>query len=200
MKAIDLRARNQERRQEIAQDRSSRMWDAKRAVLEGIIGSCVRIRQACQQYADSNGNSEALTTTQRTEVLRALMQESKDLDRAPGGRGALVAWTEEPTRQAVEQLFDVIDAELQAHGSTLGNLRAALQLQSKAIAALPDDLGSPDTRQRIDDFRIYNAMVRDLTEEIGSKSSLDLEALKDLCDNVIREAREDLRGQHGPGV
>lgn len=94
----------------------------------------------------------------------------------------------------------MIDAELQAHGSTLGNLRAALQLQSKAIGALPDDLGSPDTRQRIDDFRIYNAMVGDLTEEIGSKSSLDLEALKDLCDNVIREAREDLRGQHGPGV
>lgn len=198
IKAIDLKARNAERRHEVALDLSTRMWDAKRAALEGIIGSCVRIRQACQQHSDSD--TGAPTTTQRTEVIRTLAQEGKDLDRAPGGRGALIAWTEEPTRQAVERLLDVIDTEVQAHGSALGSLKAALQLQNKAIGALPEDVGNPETRKRIDDFKTYNTMVRELTEKVGSSSRLDLKYLATLCDNAIREAREDLRGRYGPAV
>ncbi len=195
VKAIDLRARDAERRHEAAQGLITRMWDAKRAALQGIIGSCVRISQQCRLINTHGSDKDGREIEHRTGLLRLLMEELKEIAAAPGGRGALIAWVEEPTRHAIERLFDVIDAELEEHRSALGSLRAAIELQSKAIGALPEDMGDPDTRKRIDNFNIYNNMVRDLTQDIGSGSKLDLNALADLCDNVIREARHDLRGQ-----
>jgi hypothetical protein len=197
-KAMDLKARNAERRHEIALDLSSRMWDAKRAALLGIIGSCVRIKQRCQPVASDGGDSELRAIEQRAEAIRALAQERKDLDNTPGGRGALIAWAEEPTRQAIEQLLELIDAEVEPWRSALGNLEAALQLQRDALGALPKELGSPEVKKRLDEARSFSTLARDHSQEIGSGSNLDLEALADLCDKVIRGAREDLRGQHGP--
>ena len=195
---MDLKARDAERRHEIALDLSSRMWDAKRAALLGIIGSCIRIKQRCQPVASDGGDNEQRAIEQRAEAIRALAQERKDLDNAPGGRGELIAWAEEPTRRAIEQLFELIDAEVQTWRSALGNLEAASQLQHEALGALPKDLGNPEMKKRFEEARNYGALVRGRIQEIGSGSKLDVQALGDLCDKVIRGAREDLRGQHGP--
>lgn len=198
VKAMDLRARNAERRHEVARGLDTRMWDAKRAALEAISGSCVRIRQQCRQVDAQGSNKHEIE--HRTGVLCVLVEECKEIIAAPGGRGAVIAWVEEPTRHAIEWLFNVIDAELVEHRSALGSLRAATELQGKVIRVLPEDVGDPETRKGIDDFKTYNDMAGGLTQDIGSGSKLDLNALADLCDKVIREARDDLRGQHGPAV
>lgn len=200
VKGMELRDKRNDRQHQQGLELTKRTWEAKRDALQSIINSSSRIRDRCRRPGSGKGTPEEQLRRKRIDIVITLAEERKALDDR-GGRGALIAWAEQPARGSIEELLDIIDAELHLHRGVLESLDVLDPLAPKQEDLDVIIKGPNHVAIRKEHFEALKAVGEAKTElrnKIGTLSKMDLRALSDQCDKVIELAVEDLRGRYGP--
>jgi hypothetical protein len=193
-KAIEAVSRHADRQQERELAYEQRAWELKNAALATLIGACYHVLQ----QAKLPGNADM--SIQRGRVVRA-MEAFRDRICGSGGViGQLLAYAADPVRQAVDHLLDTIEAELNLHVFDLWAVsRLRFERDDLAPELQPGPQPDGPAVTTVDVFERMKKLSTDIaqkTRDIGDRSTIDIENVVALCDQLIGAARNDLRAKH----
>lgn len=181
-KRLDSKAREADRSQALLLDFEKRAGEEKKAALKTLLSATMRVRRGAEPLAGANQTEDQ----RRAEAIEELYEFRARLGLDDGVSEVLI-YAAEPVRQLTEQLLDEWDRQFREHGYSLVQLDACKQQLLEAV----------DGERKWVDLKEEEALW---LKRLGQASTLDVDALLDLCDRTVAAARKDLRGGYGVGV
>jgi hypothetical protein len=178
-KRIDAQTKAADREQALLLDFEKRAGDEKKAVLKNLISATMHLRRGAEPLAGAGQT----VSQRRSEAIEELygFRGRLGLD---DGVAELMIYAAEPVRDLVELVLDEWDRQFREHGYSLVQLDTCKQ-----------KLGAP-----CDDQQAWTALKEEEAlwlKRLGEGSDLDVDALVDLCNRMLKAAHKDLRGGYG---
>jgi hypothetical protein len=193
-KRIDARSRQQDRDHDRALDYEKRASDDKKAVLKSLISATHYVKRGAQNVAlEENATSAA---RRRAETIRELYEFRMRLG-LDDGVAELMVYAAEPVRELTDLMLDEWDRQFREHGYSLAQLDSCKrQLAQTVVDAPPPD----DKAVYFGGQQKWSELKKEETgwlNRLGDESTLDVDALVDLCNRILKAAHKDLRGGYG---
>ncbi|MCV7224898.1 hypothetical protein [Mycolicibacterium komossense] len=178
-KRLDSKARAADRSQALLLDFEKRAGEEKKAALKTLLAATMRVRRGAEPLA----GADQTEGQRRAEAIEELYEFRARLGLDDGVAEVLI-YAAEPVRQLTEQLLDEWDRQFREHGYSLVQLDACKQQLLETV----------DGERRWVDLKDEEALW---LKRLGEASTLDVDALLDLCNRTVAAARKDLRGGYG---
>jgi hypothetical protein len=178
-KRLDTKARQADREHALLLDFEKRAGEEKKAVLKNLISATLHLRRGAEPLAGAGQT----VSQRRSEAVEELygFRSRLGLD---DGIAELMIYAAEPVRDLVELLLDEWDRQFREQGYSLAQLDTC-----KAKLSEP-----------CDDQQSWTALKEEEAlwlKRLGDGSDLDVDALVDLCNRMLKAAHKDLRGGYG---
>lgn len=192
-KRLDTKSKREERIHELVLDYEKRAGEDKKATLKTLISATLRVKRGAEPRAGIEVTEET-TGQRRIDALRELYEFRGRLG-LDDGIAELMIYASAPVRELTELVLDVWDRQFREHGYSLTQLDACKrQLVKTAADAPPDDLAILSGEEKWDELKQEENLW---LQRLGDVSDLDVDALVDLCKQVLKAAHTDLRGGYG---
>lgn len=190
-KRIDARTKKEDREHALILDYEKRSGEDKKAVLKTLISATLHLKRGAEQLA----GAEQSASLRRAAALRELYEFRARLG-LDDGIAELMIYASEPVRELTEEVLDEWDRQFREHGYSLKQLDACKkQLLQTTVDVTPgDDQAMIDGEQKWTELKCEE---NSWLNRLGDQSNLDVEALVDLCNRLLKAAHKDLRGGHG---
>ncbi|MCV7283047.1 hypothetical protein H7J88_25765 [Mycolicibacterium flavescens] len=192
-KRLDTRSKREERMHALVLDYERRAGEDKKAALKTLISATLHVKRGAELRAGAEVTEET-TAQRRIDALRELYEFRARLG-LDDGIAELMIYASAPVRELTDLVLDEWDRQFREHGYSMTQLDACKRQLLKTAAETPAD-----------DSAILSGEEKwcALKEEehlwlkrLGDGSDLDVDALLDLCNRVLKAAHMDLRGGYG---
>lgn len=173
-----------DRKQAFQLDFDKRVWEAKSAALVSVIAKCQRLKDATD--VDPPGGPSPRDTNREARRKLLVIQEfdAIGLD-LYGGTGAdLLAYADESVRKPFAELSKLISHEYVQQMERLVEIESIKRAKESAVDEADFDVSASLRQQEV------KAEIA-----LGNASTLEVDALAKLCDQILEAARKDLRGK-----
>ena len=178
-KRLDSKAREADRAQALLLDFEKRAGEEKKAALKTLLAATMHVRRGAEPLAGADQTDDQ----RRAEAIEELYEFRARMGLDAGVSEVLI-YAAEPVRQLTELLLDEWDRQFREHGYSLVQLDACKQQL----------LETGDGERKWVDLKEEEALW---LKRLGEASTLDVDALLDLCNRTVAAARKDLRGGYG---
>jgi hypothetical protein len=178
-KRIDARTKQEDRTHALLLDFEKRAGDDKKAVLKTLISATLHVKRGAEPLV----GSEQSVDDRRTAAIRELYEFRGRLG-LDDGVAELLIYASEPVRDLTEMLLDEWDRQFREQGYSLAQLDTCKEQLVQADA----------TEQKWTALKDEEALW---LKRLGEQSDLDVDALIDVCNRVLKAAHTDLRGGFG---
>lgn len=193
-KRIDARSKRDDREQARVLDYEKRAADDKKAVLKALISATLHVRRGAQAVAGADDN-ESTINRRRAEAVRELYEFRVRLG-LDDGIAELMVYAAEPVRDLTDLLLDEWDRQFREHGYSLAQLDSCKRQLAQTVVDAPPQ----DKTVYFDGHQMWSELKAEETawlDRLGAETELDIDALIDLCNRIIKAAHKDLRGGYG---
>lgn len=195
-KRLDTKTKREERMHALTLDYEKRAGEDKKAALKNLISATLRLKRGAEPREGIEVTDET-KSQRRVDTLRELYEFRGRLG-LDDGIAELMIYASEPVRKLTESVLDEWDRQFRDHGYSLTQLDACKrQLVKTAAEAPPDDLAILSGEEK------WCALKQEeisWLKRLGDESDLDVDALVDLCKEILKAAHIDLRGGYGIAV
>lgn len=192
-KRIDARTRKEDREHALILDYEERAGDDKKAVLKSLISATLHLKRGAEQLAGIEQ-----TVSHRRAVALSELYEFRARMGLDDGIAELMIYASEEVRDLTELVLDEWDRQFREQGYSLKQLDAC----KKHLLQVAVDVPPGDDQAIIDGQQKWFQLKREESswlDRLGDESTLDVEALVELCNRLLTSAHKDLRGGHGIG-
>ncbi|UUO00506.1 hypothetical protein M4D79_16255 [Mycolicibacterium novocastrense] len=189
-KRIDARTKKEERDHALVLDYEKRAGEDKKAALKRLISATLHLKRGAEHLA----GAEQSLSQRRAEAIRQLYEFRVRLG-MDDGIAELMIYAAEPVRDLTELMLDEWDRQFREHGYSLAQLDAC----KRRLIQTAGDL-APTDEQAIFAERKWDELKEEegsWLKRLGDESELDVEALVELCKQLLKAAHKDLRGGYG---
>ncbi|SEH67299.1 hypothetical protein SAMN04489835_2725 [Mycolicibacterium rutilum] len=192
-KRLDAKTKQEERMHALVLDYEKRAGEDKKAVLKSLISATLHIRRGAECRAGTE-TAENTVAQRRVDALRELY-EFRGRMGLDDGIAELMIYAAAPVRELTDLLLDEWDRQFRDHGYSLSQLDACKRQLVKTAADAPlDDLAILSGEEK---WCALKEEELQWLKRLGDASDLDVDALVDLCNQVLKAAHTDLRGGYG---
>lgn len=192
-KRLDNKSKREERMHALTLDYEKRAGEDKKAALKNLISATLHLKRGAERRAGTEVTEET-ASQRRIDALRELYEFRGRLG-LDDGIAELMIYASGPVRELTELVLDEWERQFREHGYSLSQLDACKrQLVKTAADAPPDDLAILSGEEK---WCALKEEENQWLRRLGDDSDLDVDALVDLCDRVLKAAHKDLRGGYG---
>ncbi|MDT7569777.1 MAG: hypothetical protein QOG76_8401 [Pseudonocardiales bacterium] len=194
-KRIDARSKREDRDHQLVLDYEKRAGEDKKAVLKRLISATLYLKRGAEPLAGIEVTEES-TSRRRAGAISELYEFRARLG-LDDGVAELMTYASEPVRDLTELILDEWDRQFREHGYSLTQLDACKRQLQTAV-----DVPQENCEAVSEGKRKWTALKDEegtFLKELGDESDLDVDALVELCNRLLKAAHTDLRGGHGIG-
>ncbi|WP_244890173.1 hypothetical protein [Mycobacterium lentiflavum] len=192
-KRIDAKTKREDRDHALVLDYEKRAGDDKKAVLKRLISATLHLKRGAEPLAGTEVTEESVSR-RRAAATRELYEFRARLG-LDDGVAELMIYAAEPVRDLAELILDEWDRQFREHGYSLTQLDACKeQLQSAVDVPQHSDEAMIERKRKWSELKDEEASF---LKQLGDESALDVDALVELCNRLLKAAHTDLRGGYG---
>ncbi|MEE6136426.1 hypothetical protein SKC41_08765 [Mycobacterium sp. 050128] len=192
-KRIDAKTKREDRDHQLVLDYEKRAGEDKKAVLKRLISATLHLKRGAEPLAGTEVTEESISR-RRAAATRELYEFRARLG-LDDGVAELMIYAAEPVRDLTELILDEWDRQFREHGYSLTQLDACKeQLQSAVDVAQNSDEAMIERKRKWSALKDEEASF---LKQLGDESALDVDALVELCNRLLKAAHTDLRGGYG---
>lgn len=190
-KRLDAKTKQEDRDHALMLDYEKRAGEDKKAVLKCLISATLHLRRGAEELT----GIERSASQRKAAAIRELYEFRARLG-LDDGVAELMIYASEPVRDLVELVLDEWDRQFREHGYSLKQLDSCKKHLLEAAADVPpgDDQAMVDGEQK---WVALKEEENSWLTRLGDQSTLDVDALVELCNQVLKAAHTDLRGGYG---
>lgn len=192
-KRIDARTKREDRDHALVLDYEKRAGEDKKAVLKRLISATLYLKRGAEPLAGTEDTEENMSR-RRAAATRELYEFRARLG-LDDGVAELMIYAAEPVRDLTELILDEWDHQFREHGYSLTQLDECKQ-QLQATVDVPQNSDDAVVERK----RKWTALKDEeatFLKQLGDESDLDVDALVELCNRLLKAAHTDLRGGYG---
>jgi hypothetical protein len=192
-KIIDARTKREDRQHARALDYEGRVWHAKNEALRRLVSACRYVKRKAL-ITKQSGTGEDVRYW-RARLIQAVGEFHKDIGDEEG-ISEITAYAAEPVRDALDEMLDVADDQIQKHRLQLFFWRnAENQLE---LLRLQEREGDPaeDPTSRKSAHALLTDKISEARKNISASDDINVDAVIKLCDRIIDVARQDIQGRY----
>ncbi len=192
-KIIDARSKREDRQHARALEYESRVWQAKNDALRRIISASRAVKRWTEIYQSQLDPADMVYN--RARLAQQLGRFKNEIG-GEDGVSEIVAYASEPVRDAVDEMFSLIEERLRSHRVALFTLNNTdTQLELLRLAARDQD-GGPVT-DPMNRLQEHAALQERQSTAIAKLEAVEIDVgtVAKLCDRIIDVARQDIQGR-----
>ncbi|MGD1253248.1 hypothetical protein ACKUT9_03195 [Mycobacterium seoulense] len=192
-KRIDARTKREDRDHALVLDYEKRAGEDKKAVLKRLISATLYLKRGAEPLAGTDVTDESVS--RRRAAATSELYEFRARLGLDDGVAELMIYAAEPVRDLTELILDEWDRQFREHGYSLTQLDECKQQLQAAV-----DVPQNSDEAMIERKRKWTALKDEeasFLKQLGDESDLDVDALVELCNRLLKAAHTDLRGGYG---